>query len=56
MDDYIAGLPQWQQDICQGVRELVHGVDPEVTETIKRMVQPSFVLQGNICALLAAQQ
>jgi hypothetical protein len=26
-----------------------------VTETIKRTVQPYFVLQGNICALLAAK-
>jgi hypothetical protein len=30
-------------------------VDPEVVETIKRRVQPYFVLQGNICALLAAK-
>jgi hypothetical protein len=26
-----------------------------VTETIKRTVQPYFVLQGNVCALLAAK-
>ncbi|MGA9344100.1 MAG: DUF1801 domain-containing protein [Nocardioidaceae bacterium] len=29
--------------------------DPEVEETIKRTVQPYFVLQGNNCALLAAK-
>ena len=29
--------------------------DPEVVETIKRTVQPYFVLDGNICALLAAK-
>ena len=28
---------------------------PEVEETIKRTVQPYFVLQGNVCALLAAK-
>jgi len=33
----------------------VHAADPEVTETIKRTVQPYFVLKGNICALLAAR-
>jgi hypothetical protein len=34
---------------------LVHAADPEVEETIKRSVRPYFVLQGNICALLAAK-
>ena len=52
---YIDALPGWQQDICREVRELVHAADPEVTETIKRTRQPYFVLQGNICALLAAK-
>ena len=52
---YIAGLPDWQQAVCQQVRELVHAADPEVTETIKRANRPYFVLQGNICALLAAK-
>jgi hypothetical protein len=37
------------------VRDLVHGADAEVAETIKRTRQPYFVLQGNICALLAAK-
>jgi hypothetical protein len=55
VDAYIDALPQWQQQICQQVRDLVHSVDPEVEETIKRTVQPYFVLQGNICALLAAK-
>lgn len=55
VDDYIRALPAWQQDICNDVRELVHEADPEVAETIKRTVQPYFVLQGNICALLAAK-
>jgi len=55
VDAYIDGLPDWQQIICREVRKLVHAADPEVTETIKRMNRPYFVLQGNICALLAAK-
>ena len=55
VDDYIDRLPAWQRAICQDVRDLVHGADPEVEETIKRTVQPYFVLAGNICALLATK-
>ena len=55
VDAYIDALPPWQQAICHEVRDLVHEADPEVEETIKRTVQPYFVLQGNICALLAAR-
>ena len=55
VDAYIDALPEWQQAICREVRELVHAADPEVEETIKRTVQPYFVLDGNICALLAAK-
>jgi hypothetical protein len=33
----------------------VHGADPDVVETIKRTVQPYFVLEGNICALLGTK-
>lgn len=55
VDTYIDALPDWQQEICQQVRDLVHAADPEVSETIKRTVQPYFVLRGNICALLAAK-
>jgi hypothetical protein len=55
VDAYIDALPQWQQAVCREVRELVHAADPEVVETIKRTVQPYFVLEGNICALLAAK-
>ena len=55
VDHYIDALPDWQQAICREVRELVHAADPEVEETVKRKVQPYFVLQGNICALLATK-
>jgi hypothetical protein len=55
VDAYIDGLPDWQQVICREVRDLVHGADAEVEETIKRTRQPYFVLRGNVCALLAAK-
>ncbi|HEX8968163.1 MAG TPA: DUF1801 domain-containing protein [Chloroflexota bacterium] len=55
VDAYIEALPDWQQDICRDVRALVHAADPGVIETIKRTRQPYFVLDGNICALLAAK-
>ena len=55
MDAYIAQLPDWQQVICREVRELVHAADDQVQETIKRQTQPYFVLDGNVCALLATK-
>ena len=55
VDAYIERLPDWQQAICQEVRDLVHAADPDVVETIKRSVQPYFVLDGNICALLGTK-
>jgi hypothetical protein len=55
VDEYIGRLPDWQQAVCRQVRELVHAAEPEVEETIKRSVQPYFVLRGNICALLATK-
>jgi hypothetical protein len=55
VDEYIDALPDWQGRICHEVRELVHEADPGVVETIKRRVQPYFVLDGNIAALLAAK-
>ena len=55
VDAYIETLPAWQRRICQQVRELAHAADAGVTETIKRTRLPYFVLDGNICALLAAK-
>jgi hypothetical protein len=55
VDEYIDALPEWQQEVCRRVRDVVHAADPEVEETIKRRVQPYFVLQGNVCALLATK-
>jgi hypothetical protein len=55
VDAYIDALPDWQRAICHEVRDLVHAADAEVVETVKRTVQPYFVLRGNVCALLAAK-
>lgn len=55
VDHYISTLPDWQQDICRRVRELVHAADADVNETIKRTNRPYFTLDGNICALFAAK-
>jgi len=55
VDAYLDPLPDWQRKIFNQVRDLVHEADPEVEETIKRSVQPYFVLDGNICAFLAAK-
>jgi hypothetical protein len=55
VDAYLDPLPAWQRKIFSRVRDLVHEADPDVEETIKRTVQPYFVLDGNICAFLAAK-
>jgi hypothetical protein len=55
VDAYLDALPGWQRATLGRVRELVHEADPEVVETIKRTRQPYFVLDGNICAFLAAK-
>lgn len=55
VDDYLAPLPEWQRDTCERVREVLHRVDPEMEETIKRTVQPYFVCHGNVAAFLAAK-
>ena len=55
VDAYIDALPEWQQTICRRVRELVLATDPDFQETIKRADRPYYVLDGNICALLAAR-
>ena len=55
VDAYLDGLPGWQREIFARVREIVHEADPEIQETIKRTVQPYFVLDGNVVAFLAAK-
>jgi hypothetical protein len=51
VDEYIESLPEWQQAICGRIRDLAHEADADLEETIKRTVQPYFVLEGNVCAL-----
>src|SRR6185437_10957393 len=55
IDDYIATLPKWQQEVCLQIRNLIHQADSEIEETIKRTNRPYFVLEGNVCALLSAK-
>jgi hypothetical protein len=55
VDAWIEALPDWKRDVYRQVRALVHQADPDVEETIKRTTQPYFVLDGNICAFLAAK-
>ncbi len=55
VDDYLDPLPEWQRVTLERVREVLHRTDPEMTETIKRTVQPYFVLDGNVAAFLAAK-
>ena len=55
VDAYIDALPDWQQEICRELRQIIRTADPEISETIKRSVQPYFVLDGNVCALLSVK-
>lgn len=55
VDAYLAQLPDWQRSTCEQLREMIWATDPEIEETIKRTVQPYFVLDGNVCALLATK-
>ena len=55
VDDYLAPLPSWQRETFERVREALHRADPEMTETIKRSIQPYFVCHGNVAAFLAAK-
>jgi hypothetical protein len=55
VDAYLDALPDWQRETLGRVREALHRTDPEMTETVKRTVQPYFVLDGNVAAFLAAR-
>ncbi|HEY8320126.1 MAG TPA: DUF1801 domain-containing protein [Amnibacterium sp.] len=55
VDAYVNGLPDWQRALCGRLRDLIHEADPAIEETIQRRVQPYFVLDGTVCALLAAK-
>ena len=55
VDEYINALPEWQQAICNQVRQLIHQAEPEIVETIKFTNRPYFTFDGNVCALLATK-
>ena len=55
VDAYLAPLPDWQRELFARLRDLIHDADPDIEETIKRTVQPYFVLKGNVAAFLAAK-
>jgi hypothetical protein len=55
VDAYLDDAPDWQRQIMAKVRDLLHEADPEIEETIKRTVQPYFVLQGSVAAFLKAK-
>jgi hypothetical protein len=44
VDAYRAPLPDWPREIFERVRDLVHEADADVEQTIKRTVEPYFVL------------
>lgn len=56
IDEYIHALPEWQQQICSRVRELIHKADADIVEEIKFTNRPYFTHKGSVCALLAAKQ
>ena len=55
VDEYINALPDWQQAICNQVRQLIHEAEPDIVETIKFSNRPYFTFDGNVCALLATK-
>jgi hypothetical protein len=55
VDKFINALPDWQRNICDQIRQLIHEAEPEIEETIKRGDRPYFVYQGNVCAFQATK-
>lgn len=55
IDEYFQNLPDWQQDVCDRLRKIIHRADPEIEETIKRKDRPYFTLMGNVCAIQATK-
>lgn len=45
VDDYIAGLEDWQAEIVSGVRQIILKSAPEATEAVK-WAQPVYELNG----------
>lgn len=55
VDTYIDALPDWQQEICNRARKLIHAASPDIEEEIKFTNRPYFTHRGNVCAILAAK-
>ncbi|MBP9686539.1 MAG: DUF1801 domain-containing protein, partial [Candidatus Doudnabacteria bacterium] len=55
VDSYIRSLDDWQQDICNAVRAMIHEADANIEEVIKFTNRPYFCHNGNVAALLAAK-
>lgn len=55
VDEYIASLTDWQQQICHRARSLIHQAAPAIKEEIKFTNRPYFTYKGNVCAFLAAK-
>ena len=55
VDAYIDALPDWQQAICRRSATWSTPPTPRSSRRSSAPVQPYFVLDGNICALLAAK-
>jgi hypothetical protein len=55
VDQYISSLADWQQEVCNKVRSLIHKAETDIVEEIKFKNRPYFTLDGNVCALLAAK-
>ena len=55
VDEYINTLSDWQQAICNQVRQFIHQAEPDIVETIKFTNRPYFTFDGNVCALLATK-
>ena len=52
-DEYLKGLPEWQQTNLRQFRELIHEVSPKISEEIKWGV-PVFVLGKNMLFSMAS--
>jgi hypothetical protein len=53
---YITALDQeWQQEVCQELRKLIHEAEPQVTETIK-WGAPFFEYAGPLCSVSTARE
>lgn len=56
IDRYIQSLADWQQDICNKARQLIHEAEPNMTEEVQFKIRPYFTYKGNVCAFLAAKK